>query len=169
LKIFFIVLIVLIIAFVAIEVVGVSTNSGGTASGYKDGDPVINCPGSKYQIFCSMNSIMEPFGPKLKLNPTTFSLSKNKATLQVPVPADSKNSFRNAKFVFKQGTNCATVTYTSLDKDTSSSGNKPCSLQSQMWPTCDGKTTSKLVITKSGGILDFRLAANAQSCQISLQ
>jgi len=178
LKIFFIVLIVLIIAFVAIEVVGVGKNSSETAADYKGGgDPVINCPGNKYQIFCSMNSMLDRFSPKLQLKQKTFTVTKTTQTLSVTVPADDKNSFRNATFKFNQGNNCATVEYISpatcsnsppsCNSDLSKLSND-CRLKYQTWPTCKDGVKGKLIVVKSGGTLDIKLTGQAP-CTVALQ
>ena len=103
-KIFFILLVLILIVFIAIEVVGAGKNGSKPAAGYS------KCPGSP---FCSLSSMSGSFGTKLDLKKKTFNLTQASPHISVAVPPDDTNSFREAAFKFQQGSNCATVSYTS--------------------------------------------------------
>jgi hypothetical protein len=169
LKIFFLILVLVLVAFIAIEVVGVGKNSVEKPAGYSDGDAAIKCPGKDYQVFCSMDSLLSPFSKKLELKKKTFTLTQGAPHIPISVDPDEKNSFREVGFKFQQGNDCAVVQFTgnaacpkaSRPDCNSSSAMKPdkssdeCSLKYQEWPCKDAK--EKLFAGKSGGKLDFQL------------
>ena len=161
-KIFFVLLIVLFIAFVAIEVVGVRKNSEKppAASGGSSG-PQLSC--ADHAALCGLNSMLDPFSPKLNLSQRTFALTSASPQIRIQVPPDAKNNFRMAAFKFPQNTKCASVHYLSSDEMDSK-------LHDQTWPQDkDGSGTGNLVILKSGGVLEFHLANLASQCQLVLQ
>ncbi len=159
-KLLFIFLILILIAFIAIEVFGVRKNSVNPPT-VSDGDdgPQVSC--DDYPALCSMNTIMEPFSPKLTLTEKTFALTKASPELQIAVPPDEENSFRKAAFKFQQGSFCATVRYTS-------NGGKVSKLNDQTWPTKKDGVKGTLVIVKSGGKLDVKLVGS-EPCVVALQ
>ena len=178
-RIFFIFLILILVAFVAIQVVGVSRNSVKTPSAAKGGgDDSVSC--DDYPVFCSMNSILDPFGPKLELKQKTFTVTKAAPELLINVDPDDKNSFRQAAFKFQQGNNCATVQYISnavgcpppgnecAPSGGSDTGNSDCKLKYQTWPSCKDGLKGKLSIVKGGGKLAIRLTGPGP-CVVALQ
>jgi hypothetical protein len=165
-KVFFVLLVLIVVAFVAIEIVGIGNNkvtqpaTAGTANSTSS-TPQVSC--NDHPALCAMSSMLDPFSPKLQLAQQTFTLTTAAPQMKIAVPPDSKNNFRKATFKFEQGNNCATVHYTSSDEASSN-------LHDQTWPSDKSSTRpGSLVILQSGGVLQFQLVGSASPCELVLQ
>jgi hypothetical protein len=152
-KVFLIFLALVLIAFVLMEVVGT------VGSGQKmDANTFSNSP---HPALESMNAVLEPFSPKLKLTtePVLLSAAPGKDHIVLPAPADNDHPIRFAAFALSAA-GCADITYIEPGK------------AAVKWPpdarhAADIKGT--ILIGAAGGSVGLALRKPSPACQIAFQ
>jgi len=168
-KVFIVLLVLVVLAFVGFELMGIynHSSSGGEPVNAKTFDP------SQYPEMSSMNDVLAPFSPKLKLPKTQYILTVQKPAASIEVPADSSNSLRQAKFALSSS-DCADLEYSAIGA--TDELNSQCGPQGTA--TCHSSNShaaldllsASFVVTKGGGTITLeRTIHTAGSCKVTLK
>ena len=151
-KIAIVILVVIAVLFVVLVVYGVHRNGDGSN---------LNAATDKFK---SLNKVLAPYAPKLKLSQTSFDLSHLPVggKLTVTAPPDDQHSYRKATFR-PEPANCVAIEYHTAD-------DKGEKLRNQSWPA-EGSDPGEanFTITSAGGPIAFTRALPLGSCVVELE